>query len=197
MKRALPLLFIVVLIGGCALQPVVPERAIDWNARRDRLSALTDWEARGRIAVKSADEGGQGNIRWIQSAAQAQIRLSGPFGAGAYEISWTADDLVVSSKDGEVTVAYEGSDAAQQFLSDQLGWTFPAISTRYWLLGVPHPGYESLERFDDGWLKRIEQNGWSVNYDSFESHDDLWLPRKIVMENDQARVKLVIDRWVL
>ena len=63
MKRARPLLFIVVLIGGCALQPVAPERAIDWNARRDQLSALTDWEARGRIAVKSADEGGQGNIR--------------------------------------------------------------------------------------------------------------------------------------
>jgi outer membrane lipoprotein LolB len=126
------------------------------------------------------------------------VHLSGPFGAGAYEISWDADSVEVTGKAGEVEIAYAGPKAAEQFLEDQLGWSFPAMSLRYWMLGVPDPGFESDQRFDaEGWLAGILQGGWSIEYDDFEHRNAVWLPKRIVMNNDDARVRLIVDDWLL
>ena len=186
----------VVALTGCASRPTVPGTGIDWTDRAENLLRLPGWEASGRIAVKSAADGGQGNIRWIQDGANARIALRGPFGVGAYQIDWTDENLVVTGKAGEVTLAYDGPDAVDRFLADQLGWSFPARSTRYWILGVADPRFSSRPEFDaDGWLVALEQNGWVVSYDRFIDEQGRWMPRKIVMEHALARVKLIIDQW--
>lgn len=186
------------LLAACAVQPRVPGTTIGWSERREALLELADWQARGRIAVKTADGGGQGSLRWKQAGSEATIRLSGPFGAGAYEIRWTPGHVVVTGRGGRVETDYRGADAAQRFVDEQIGWRFPAQSTRYWLLGVPDPSRRSRERFGpDGWLASIEQDGWSIGYDVFELHDGNWLPGKIVMQRENARIRLVIDRWIL
>ncbi len=192
------LLVAFVALSGCASRPTVPGSGIDWESRAEDLAQLPDWEASGRIAVKSGSDGGQGNIRWVQQGPDVRIALRGPFGVGAWQIDWTDDDLVVTGKAGEVTLAYAGPDAVERFLTDQLGWSFPARSTRYWILGVADPRYSSRAEFDaDGWLVGLEQNGWVVSYDRFIEEQGRWVPRKIVMEHDQARVKLIVDQWRL
>jgi len=194
----LALLVVLITVGGCALQPTVPGDSIDWAERRAELVRLSDWQARGRIAVKARDGGGQGDIHWRQTAVGSRVRLSGPFGVGAYEIAWDAESFVILGKAGDTTMAYAGRDAADRFLMDQLGWSFPAMSLRYWILGVPDPEPESSEQFDsDGWLSGIQQSGWSIDYDGFEVRDEVWLPRRIVMKNERARVKLIVDDWEL
>lgn len=186
------------LVSGCALQPSVPGESVSWDQRREELSQLPEWQARGRIAVKSEDGGGQGNLQWRQSGPNARIRLSGPFGVGGYEIAWGADSLIVTGKSGQLELTYAGPDAAEQFLRDQLGWSFPAVSLRYWILAIPHPDFDSRTTFsDDGWLAGIEQNGWVIGYDRFEKQNTQWLPGKIVMENPATRVKMVVDTWVI
>jgi len=190
------LLLAMVVLTGCASRPTVPGTGIDWTQRAENLLLLSDWEASGRIAVKSGTQGGQGNISWVQEGAEARIGLRGPFGVGAYQIDWSDSHLVVTGKAGEVTTAYTGADAVERFLTDQLGWSFPARSTRYWILGVADPHFASHAEFDTGgWLVSLEQNGWVVSYDRFVAEQDRWMPRKIVMENERARVKLIVDRW--
>jgi len=192
------LLVAIVALAGCASRPTVPGTGIDWAQRADYLAQLPGWEASGRIAVKSGADGGQGSIRWVQQGANVRIALRGPFGAGAWQIDWTDDDLVVTGKAGEVTHAYAGPDAVERFLTDQLGWSFPARSTRYWILGVADPRFANRAKFDaDGWLIALEQNGWVVSYDRFVAEQGRWMPRKIIMENEQARVKLIVDQWRL
>jgi outer membrane lipoprotein LolB len=192
------LLIAMMALAGCASRPVVPGSGIDWPQRAEYLAQLQGWEASGRIAVKSGAEGGQGSIHWVQESANASIALRGPFGVGAYQIDWTDDDLVITGKAGEVTLAYAGSDAVERFLTDQLGWSFPARSTRYWILGIADPRFSSRTEFDDdGWLATLEQDGWFVSYDRFVQEQGRWMPRKIVMESDLARVKLIVDRWRL
>jgi outer membrane lipoprotein LolB len=192
------LCFTSLLGGGCSLRPTMPGTDLDWVQRETRLGQLDKWQARGRIAVKSGNEGGQGKLQWYQAGKQARIQLSGPFGAGAYELAWDSDSLIVRTKAGEVTAAYAGARAAEQFLDDQLGWSFPAVSIRYWILGIVDPNFAGEQKFDaDGWLVGIEQNAWSIAYDGFSQHGDQWLPDKIVMTNDQARVRLIIDQWGL
>lgn len=191
-------LMLMMLASGCAMRPKMAGTGLDWDQREVALGQLANWQAHGRIAVKSDDGGGQGKLHWYQTNAQARIQLSGPFGVGAYELAWDSDSLVVSTKAGEVTAAYAGPLAAEQFLVDQLGWSFPAISIRYWILGIVDPQFTSARQFDrDGWLIGIEQNDWSIAYDGFLLHQDQWLPHKIVMQNDNARVKLIVDQWDL
>ena len=191
------LLSAAVLLDGCALRRPQALPGVDWAQRRERLLALDAWQARGRIAVKADSGGGQGNLQWEQQGAQARIRVSGPFGAGAYEIRWDPRTLTVSSRNGEFSRDYAGPDAAEQFLTEQLGWSFPAASTRYWLLGVPDPGFPAQETFaPDGQLVALDQNGWAVTYDRYTDQSSLPMPAKITLQNSRARVRLVIDRWI-
>jgi outer membrane lipoprotein LolB len=195
----LPVLLVAVamltMLTGCALrrEDVVP---VDWTQRRVHLLAMDTWQARGRIAVKAQGTGGQGDLAWDQQGASSVVRVSGPFGAGAYEIRWDPAMLRVASRNGEFSRAYSGADAAEQFLAEQLGWSFPASSVRYWLLGVPDPVLPARERFSaDGRLQAIEQNGWSVTYGRFVERAGVTLPAKIAIESARARLRVIVDRW--
>lgn len=186
---------IAVLLDGCALCPTTPA-TVDWAERSERLLALSAWEAEGRIAVKTGRGGGQGDLRWAQQGAESRVRVSGPFGAGAYLIRWDPATLTVSSRNGEYSRSYEGPDAADQFLAEQLGWSFPASSARYWLLGVPDPQFVAEQTFAaDGRLAAIVQNGWTVTYDRFTEHASLPMPAKMAIESARARLRLVLDDW--
>lgn len=188
----------VALIGvtGCVSRPTVPGTGIDWADRAELLLKIPDWEADGRIAVKSGSQGGQGRIRWVQRGGNTRIALRGPFGVGAWQIDWNEHDLVVTGKTGEVTLSDAGPDAIERFLTDQLGWSFPARSIRYWILAVADPALPSRSEYDaDGWLIGLQQSDWVISYDRFVNEGDRWMPRKIVMQNENARVKLIVDQW--
>ncbi len=194
--RSIAALLVLLIIAGCATRPTAPDAGIAWDQRERQLLDTPAWRAQGRIAVKSGKDGGQGNIVWAQEGSRARISLSGPFGVGAYEIEWDDETVVVYTKAGEVSMTYAGRDAAERFLDDQLGWSFPARSMRYWIMGIADPEYDAERSFDaTGWLVGIDQHEWVVTYGRFTPVDDGWLPRKIIMEHARARVKLVVDRW--
>lgn len=196
MKRRIAVVLLCLQAAACALQPRIPGTEVRWDQRREQLLALPAWELQGRIAIKAGDEGGQGSLQWLQEGESARLRLSGPFGAGAYEIRWDAREVMVTSSDGEVSLNYQGPDAIARFLDEQLGWSFPAGHARYWVLGVPAPAQRSRERFDEsGWLAGIEQGGWTVSYESFVERHQQWMPRKITLQDDTARIRVVVDRW--
>lgn len=198
MNRLALLLAGGLLLAGCATRPVVPVAPDGWQARAAQLALIDDWDARGRIAIRAANGGGQGSLHWEQRGELARIRLSGPFGAGAYVIEWDRERLTVTSRDGEVALDYAGPWAAEQFLYEQLGWWFPAIAARYWLRGLADPSASAVESFDAaGRLAALEQHGWQVRYEDWQGDAQLPMPRRLVMENEQARVRVVVDRWQL
>ena len=194
-RRCLPLMICTLLVG-CAVRPTIPGTAVAWQERRDALLALDAWQMRGRIAVKSGKEGGQGNIQWRQDGTGAWMRVSGPFGAGAYEITWDAERVVLTDGKGEVAAAYDGPDAVERFLNEQIGWQFPADRARYWVLGVAAPpGRGQSVYTDDGWLASLDQDGWVVSFDDYRERAGFWMPRKVRLESPRGMVKLVVDHW--
>jgi outer membrane lipoprotein LolB len=196
--RSVLIACLLLLVAGCTMRPQQPDAAIDWDRRAALLAAQANWQVNGRIAVKADGQGGQGNIVWIQRAEESLIKLRGPFGAGAYEIVWNDERIVITGGGGEKTASYTGPDAAERFIEQQLGWTFPARSIRYWLLGIADPAYASERRLDAaGWLEAIEQNGWTVEFSRFETSGGYYLPGKLVAQNATARVKLIVDEWSL
>jgi outer membrane biogenesis lipoprotein LolB len=122
-----------------------PMGTANWAARQAQLQSLTRWDLRGRIAVKADKGGGQGDIEWQQRGDATRIRVSGPFGAGAYDIHWDPVSLSVNSRNGEYSRSWPGQDAAQQFLAEQLGWSFPAVSTA--IAAWRRPRFSAQETF--------------------------------------------------
>jgi outer membrane lipoprotein LolB len=191
------LLGLVLALPGCALQPAVPGTSIAWQERRAALLALNDWELGGRIGVKSSQGGGQGRLEWRQAGDAAVLRVSGPFGAGSWELRWDGSEAVLTKGGGEVALQYTGADALDRMLSDQVGWQFPAEQTRYWVLGIAAPGSRSRPEYGlDGWLEALDQDGWRVAFAGFEERSGYWMPRKITVEGKDARLRLVVDRWL-
>jgi outer membrane lipoprotein LolB len=122
--------------------------------------------------------------------------MAGPFGVGAYDLIWEPTRVSVADADSEQSIEYRGADAAEQFLRDQLGWSFPAGSTRYWVMGLLDPAAPGQEQFDEqGMLLGVAQHGWNISYERFVVYDGFALPTRVRMENGSASLRIVISKW--
>ena len=48
-----------------------------------------------------------------------------------------------------------------------------------------------------GGFVELRQSGWVVRYEDYAQSAATWLPRKLVIEGSQVRVRFVIDTWLL
>ncbi len=123
--------------------------------------------------------------------------MAGPFGAGGVELTVAPDRVTFSDRSGENSLNYAGPQAAERFMDEQLGWSFPVRSARYWVLGLLDPGYRGDRLFDsEGELLSLQQHGWTVVYDRFAVRNGLFLPAKLEMESPRLRLRVVISDWV-
>jgi len=180
-------------LAGCATQTGVglPELP-DWEARRDTLALLSEWEFRGRIGVSAGEEGFNGKLSWWQHDDVFLARVSGPLGVGTVKIQGDERQVAVTDEDGEVT---EMRDAETE-LYRRYGWTIPVTSLRYWALGIPDPSSPARTSFDDhGQLTRLEQRNWIVEIDEYREGGGQPMPRRMSATHRDTRVRLVIDNW--
>ena len=184
------------LLPGCATRERATVPTMSPEARRAAIEAVTTWEARGRIALKMTGTSGQGSFSWTQTGDQTVLRVAGPFGADAREIRWDPARLTVLSGTGEVAADYAGPDAAERFLTEQLGWSLPVANARHWLLGLAGPDSPAVETLDGGGLLAgLAQDGWEVNYDEYRPQGRIALPRLLVLQSAAGRIRLIIDQW--
>lgn len=198
MKRLLALTLAVIFLSGCSLRK--SDSIADWSARTDGLMQFQQWEFNGRMSVKDlvSGEGNQASVRWRQQDTTSRIRLSGPFGVGAHELVWEPGRVSIVAPDRDKSIQYTGPKAAERFMQEQLGWSFPVQSTRYWLRGLRDPAAPSQQIFDaDGELRELSQHGWQILYERFTAVDGFALPSRMVLQNSSAKVRIVISKWRL
>ena len=81
-------------------------------------------------------------------------------------------------------------------MTERFGWSLPVYSMRFWMLGVSDPAAGADETVDDdGVLVELAQGGWLIRYDGYTEKHGTLLPRKIVMESGDVRIRVVADRW--
>ena len=193
--RRLAGLAAVAALAACTA-PREPSPPAADPARAAALAALREWSAQGRLAVRTDGGGGSGDLDWRQRGDEAVIRVSGPLGAGALEIRWMQDELSVTSRDGTYTQSWRDPAEAERALAGRLGWSFPAGSVRWWLLGVPDPAAPAdWRRGPDGRAAGFLQGGWSVSYERWAEVQGLVLPVRLVVEGPAARLRVLIDHW--
>ena len=180
---------LAVLVAGCATAPVSTPpagRAVD-------PQTLTQWTARGRIALSAQGEGGSGSFVWQQRSERTELAVRGPLGAGGLNIVTDGDTLQLEDGSGQ---ALDG-DAARVVLERRLGARLPLSELRYWMLGVPAPDAVAPAQLATGPVAGFTQAGWVVTYEAFKAAGDWALPARLTATTGDARVRIVVDDWQL
>lgn len=183
----------LVILAGCVS---APSKRTSAPLPAD-LQQLDRWQARGRIAVSGPAGGGSGSFHWQQRADQAQVQIRGPVGIGSVSLQVDGDaehpQLTLETGDGQTLQ----SDAAWTELESRLGAPVPAGNLRFWMLGLAAPGdHQWHEQTAEG-VTRLDQGGWSIDYQKYSDEPGLRVPSRIRARSGDASVRIVVDRWQL
>lgn len=180
------------LVIGCGQLPTRPQPAepvLAWSA-----PAWTDWELRGRIAVRHGEEGWHASLAWRQAGEEFHIDLSGPLGQGALRLHGDAAGVDLERADG----LRDRAPDADALLLRHTGWALPVSGLRFWVRGLAVPGRAAeWQRAGDGRPLRLWQDGWDIRYTGYvELSGQAARPRRIDLERDGLTARLLIDSWV-
>lgn len=185
------LLFLAACTGVPVQPPAADPQAV-WKNRQEQLAGIRNWALVGRIAIHAGEESWQAKIDWQQHREKYRIDLLGPLGHGSLRLEGDAGGVRLS--DGEqVRVATD----AGTLLYKELGWRVPVADLRYWVLGLPAAGPADVEINAQGYLAKLEQAGWSMEFSKYAGYEGVVLPGRLFIHNHQARIRLVVDRWEL
>jgi len=114
-------------------------------------------------------------------------------GQGTVRMTGDATGVTLARADGLLDRAPD----ADALLLRHTGWTLPVAGLRYWVRGRAVPEQPAQwDWADDGLPQQLRQDGWVIQYTEFREQPGLGkLPRRIDLERDGLRARLVIDGW--
>lgn len=195
----------VVLLAGCAgapLRPALPTAEVaaaeTAQVQRERaLARISNWSLAGRVAVSNRGKGGSGRIEWDQKGPGYLITLSAPVTRQGWQLTGDADAARLEGLEGGPRV---GPDARLLLLA-ATGWDIPVVALTDWVRGARAQALAParIEYGTDGLPRRIEQDGWSIEYrwspEAVATAGQTLLPIRVDASRGEARVKLIVDQW--
>ena len=193
----------ILSLTGCAVAPrkeklpvaaaPIKEVAVRWEHHQAQVKKLTHWKAQGRLAASNGKDGGNASFQWEQRGEHYQIKLWGPFGAGAVYLNGGPNRVQAQQANGKTVVA----KTPEELLKKIAGWTVPISGMRYWMLGLPSPNSEiRSQHFDnEGMLLNLRQENWNVEYEAYGIYKMASLPNKLQLKNGNIKVKILLTSW--
>ena len=185
----------VLVLTACAARPpapVVEDPPGAFEAHRALVQTLDPWSLTGRLALDTDGQQWHTNMRWRQSGEAFDIRLFGPFGRDAGHVQGDEHGAMLRSSDGERFAA----DDVDRLVADGLGWRLPVSGMRYWVTGLPEPGTPYQPQYDDaGRLARLEQSGWTVEFQRYRNSPAPALPDRLELTYGDIRLRVLVDQW--
>lgn len=186
------------LLASCVTRPTAPTQP-DAAQQSVLLRELTTFTLEGRVAVRAGDEGWQANVRWRQNGDVSEVRLSGPFGAGALQLRFDGEALTLTTSRGETLRGEEATLTVRQ----QLGFDPPLAELRHWLLAesAPQAAGGAMEAAPNGRPATLQQQDWQLAFEGYRAEKlkraVVQMPRRIIATRETVRLRLVVDRWKL
>lgn len=192
--RAASLTLIAALLASCAAPRLRPdaERMSALEQREQILLARQDWSLQGRIAISGPKDSASGSLDWTQQGETFRFALSAPVSGKTWTLSGDKQHVELTGLQAQTVI---GTSAAE-ILGRELGWKVPIEELAYWVRGIRAPGKAEVVFAADGLPVEIRQSGWTIEFRDYESVQDPVLPRRIFANNDEYKVRLVIQRWV-
>lgn len=181
------LLVLVWVVSGCSMMPEKPAQEYRLSAMRV-LQNQPRWQLEGRLAVVNERDSVSAAIVWRHEPDSEQIELSGPLSQGRTQISIAPQAVVVDQGGGKQVYVGE----ADEVFARQLNVEMPVTALRFWVLGVNDPAMPFIE-IQGGFI----QDGWTVLIKEMQRLESTWLPKKIAIEKNKTKIKLIVDQWVM
>lgn len=185
-------------ITSCSTMQPAPQTAqnqsMDWGSRVETLSGVQTWDLKALIAIREMHkhDDATATLQWQQQKQNYHIALFGPLGSNSYELTGQPGHVELAGANGKHFYA----STPEQLLAQQSGWFLPVSSLYYWVRGLPVPNVSAEKRFDAyHHLTELRQEGWTVRYLQYTSVRHVDLPSKMVLENPDLNVKIVIGQW--
>lgn len=195
-KILFSLLLLTVVLSGCSLKPRTDGPALTAQQRLDRIEQLQHFELTATMGIQSPADNVSGSLHWQQQADDYQARMNNSFGISIFRLDSSAGStrLQVRGED------YQASNSSELMLA-LTGWSLPLDEMPLWLKGLAGSNasakeYDELDRLIAFTLQDRSGYLWQVRYESFFS-DSLALPRRIVVQSDDIRIRLLIRSWQL
>ncbi|NZA26935.1 outer membrane lipoprotein LolB, partial [Luteimonas sp. SJ-92] len=171
------------------------------EAREARLHEAERIGFSGRVALSNGRDGGNGRIEWSQAGEAYRVVLSAPVTRQSWSLTGDRAGARIEGLEGGPRA---GGDV-EALLLDATGMRIPVGAMTAWAAGGrADPGAYGPARlhFDAaGTLVRIEQGGWTIDYQAWappgaDAGAAPW-PQRISARQGEARVRLIVDDWAL
>lgn len=163
------------------------------GGRSGQLGLAEIWSMTGKLGVQSPAENTSLGIWWSQNEEEFEITFRGAlaFGAGRLSSHSNNPNPTDTGSDASVKLERNGKKAIygsspEQLVAQLLGQEIPVSPMKYWVRGMPSPEASYTE--GEGSIKQL---GWQVEY----TRDNKGLPRRIILNRDDVRLKLVVKSW--
>ncbi|MCP3674955.1 MAG: outer membrane lipoprotein LolB [Gammaproteobacteria bacterium] len=191
------ILIISGLVSACATKTPNEPHDNSWLERQQHISTIDNWTVKGRIGIKTPDQGFSSNLSWQHQPKQQLFRIYGAFGQTYAELNQSEDKSTLELSDNEI---FESNDV-ESLLYHVLGYPLPIEHLEYWIFGLPYPGKNSVLSFDKiGHLQTIQYQQWEISYKKykrFSSFDNQYLPTKIKVSNGDVTLRLSLRNWTM
>lgn len=196
-KTAVLLSLLGVLTGCSLLSPAPKDEAMaNLPQRQQELTALTEFEINASIYVKAPGNSVSGGLKWQQQGDFYQASMQNLFGLNVFEIKTDKNGAEVQV-DGQTHTA----PSASVLLDYLSGWSLPIEEMPLWLKGMAGESaeaisYDALGRLQSFTLHDSQGREWQVSYPKFFTNR-LALPKLIVLQSADTRIKVAIREWNL
>lgn len=181
------------LLPGCAPLSTTassPAGAESWPQRARVLSALSFWQCRASMVVKSPTQKWSADVFWQQRQGDYTVQVLTFLGIEVAALQGNAQHMRIKNARGQVV---EAQMRIEDFMQHELGWSLPVSALSYWLRGLPAPGAVTLLQQDA--LHRLAvfyQQGWRVQFVRYSRVQEMDLPQEMVFTHAEYTVHWTI-----
>jgi len=197
----------MVVVLSCAACNIMPVESSDsmTNAdannsllleqREKQLKDINNWLLNARFSFVTDSEAWSGKLTWQQQPASDYfIHFSDPTGQGVMQLSGNNQGVELRLADGN---SFQSTDA-ETLLRQETNWNLPIKSLWYWIRALPDHQLPLKSELDaQGLPIKFDQQGWEVTYQSYHQVDNRYFPRKIVIQKEDLKLKLIVMNWMV
>ncbi len=186
------MLLAILLAAGCASRPVADSQT--GFIADPAVAALDRWQVNGRLALSNGRDGGSGDLEWVHSPYSDELRFHSALGQGSWRLLIGTEGATLVQADGTSLQA----DSIEALIDQHLEWNIPVSLLLDWIRGIPDETVVQAIDLDlEGRIREMVQQDWSIAYGGYYQIDGLELPRKITVNRDGNRVRLLIRQWTI
>jgi len=196
--KSLQQIFILImslLLISCSIAPITPERLAAWEQWQSQLRQIDQWQMNASIAVRGDKGTWSARVFWQQQKSLYQLRFHVAGGQGIVLLDGSATEVKMRTADRQEFVA----PTPDTLLKDVLKVEIPVSFLFYWIRGIPSPKERvvdyRLNEFNQ--LSFLAQVGWKIEFVDYRDIRGYRLPVKLLLENDEYKVKILISQWML